>query len=221
MKSEFLTTLHTGSLHQYSFQFVQEHIPFIKSILSLLQHDTTTCACIVTSASKMRAIEFCAHSVEPLSSFIKGQFEYSDSIRMLHCLYHQVSILAQSQLGMYGLDIHDIYVINSSIFVYIQSTFIKQLSSNHSFQFYSPIYRDSPTSFFAPEIIGLEKLPATILSTCFYYSLGALAVYCLFKKRVDINNVKTIVSSISGTKLYWMLLKALNTDCERRVLLFF
>jgi hypothetical protein len=224
--------------NQYSFEFIEEERVFIESIFMLLRHEgedeeagvgVGVSASIITNGGKMRSIEFCAHSVEPLLDFIEKMdkngngFNHIDCIHLVESLHNQSAFLKKYNLGFYGLDINEIYVINSSIFICIQPTFIKEISER-CFSFLSPICRELDGCFFSPEIMNLVTIPATVFYTCFYYSLGALSVFCLFGKKVggtDCDSCMNIMNSIAGTKLYWMLLKMLEPDCKRRVLLFF
>jgi len=205
--------------NQYSFEFVKEQGLFIESIFMLLREEG---ASIITSGGKMRSIEFCAHSVEPLSEFIgRNRFNDVDCIHLIASLHKQSAFLKKYNLGFYALDINEIYVINSSIFICIQPTFIKEISEKEKcFSFLSPIYRELDGCFFSPEIMNLITIPATVFYTCFYYSLGALVIFCLFGKKVGTES-DSCMKPIAGTKLYWMLLKLLEPDCKRRLLLFF
>uniref|UniRef100_A0A6C0B1B3 Uncharacterized protein n=1 Tax=viral metagenome TaxID=1070528 RepID=A0A6C0B1B3_9ZZZZ len=226
-KNIAFTTLNLVSQNQYSFHFMEQHKPLIESIFMLLQKEG---ACIIMNEGKMSSLEFCAHSVEPLVDFIKkdGVFNNVHCIHLIESLYYQSTLLENYSLGLYCLDMNEIYVINSSIFICIQPTFIKEVKievnrdrygEKNYFSFLSPIRRDLETCFFAPEITNLVAIPAIIPYKCFYYSLGALAVYCLFKKKMDSCNA-TILNPIAGTKLYWMLLKMLETDCKNRFILY-
>ena len=114
----------------------------------------------------------------------------------------------------------NIIVIDSSIFICINPSLIKDIRDKH-FTFYSPFSRASKHGFFSPEIMELNFIPASIHLNCFYYSLGALAVYCLFGKKIDKASVSDLLKPIAQTKLYWMLLKSLSIDCERRTLIYF
>jgi hypothetical protein len=241
-KLETFTVVKHINENQYSFEFIEERRPFIESIFFLLRQEGEgegVSASIITNGGKMRSIEFCAHSVEPLQDFIQqvnengnengngngNIFNHVDCIHLVESLHNQSTFLKKYSLGFYGLDINEIYVINSSIFICIQPTFIKEVSER-CFSFLSPIYRELDGCFFSPEIMNLATIPATVFYTCFYYSLGALAVFCLFGKKVigvnsESNSCMSIMKSITGTKLYWMLLKMLELDCKRRVLLFF
>jgi hypothetical protein len=69
----------------------------------------------------------------------------------------------------------------------------------------------------------MDKIPTTITYKCFYFSLGSLAIYCLFDKNINGNSEREIIqilAPIYQTKLYWTLLKSAEIDYEKRSLLF-
>jgi len=190
---------------------------FLKSILHMIPNSG---GAIIKSVNGY-CIEFCAQSVEHLTT---ESLDYTRVISMLYCLNKQQSFLSKKlNYGLFYLDLKDIVVIDSSIFICINPEVVKNINSLGEFVFYSPFSRNSKTAFFSPELLALDKIPSVINCKCFYYSLGALAIYCLFDKNIkglDIIDVKHILNPICQTKLYWMLLKATDSNCERRTLIY-
>jgi serine/threonine protein kinase len=139
---------------------------------------------------------------------------------MIYCLNKQHLFLSKKHnCGLFYLDLKDIVVIDSSIFVCINPMAITNITSVGDFSFYSPFSRNSKTAFFSPELLALDKIPSAVDCKCFYYSLGALAIYCLFGKHIkglDSDEIQKLLIPIYQTKLYWMLLKALEYNYERR-----
>ena len=83
----------------------------------------------------------------------------------------------------------------------------------------------------SPEILEINSIPATISYRCFYYSLGALGIHCLFGINISdygklvergptnidpshlvYNKILDILTPIKNTKLYWFFLKSLCVD---------
>ena len=190
---------------------------FLKSILHMIPNSG---GAIIKSVNGY-CIEFCAQSVEHLTT---ESLDYTRVISMLYCLNKQQSFLSKKlNYGLFYLDLKDIVVIDSSIFICINPEVVKNINSLGEFVFYSPFSRNSKTAFFSPELLALDKIPSVINCKCFYYSLGALAIYCLFDKNIkglDIIDVKHILNPIYQTKLYWMLLKATDSNCQRRTLIY-
>jgi len=143
---------------------------------------------------------------------------------MIYCLNKQHLFLSKKyNCGVFYLDLKDIIVIDSSIFVCVSPVAVKSINCCEEFSFYSPFSRNSKTAFFSPEILALDKIPSVVDCKCFYYSLGALAMYCLFGKHIkglDSCEIQQLLNPIYQTKLYWMLLKALEYDSERRTLIY-
>lgn len=168
-------------------------------------------------------LDFCAHSVERLIDFNES-LDYNTVISMIYCLNKQHSFLSKKyNYGLFYLDLKDIVVIDSSIFICINPEVVKTINSVGEFSFFAPFPRNSKSAFFSPELLALDKIPSVVDCKCFYYSLGALAIYCLFGKNIkdlDVNDVKHILNPILQTKLYWMLLKGIDSNYERRTLLF-
>lgn len=213
-------TINKLSEYKYQLYLFKENNVFLESVFALLGNSG---ASITKSATNNYSIslDFCAHSVKPLSYYQeRGLIDYHLAISMMHSLYKQQSILEKYNCGFYCLDMDDIIVIDSSIFICINPSLIKDIRDKH-FTFYSPFSRASKHGFFSPEIMELNFIPASIHLNCFYYSLGALAVYCLFGKKIDKASVSDLLKPIAQTKLYWMLLKSLSIDCERRTLIYF
>ena len=198
-------------------------------------------------------IDFYAHSVKPLSLYLQTktpstnvsgvpsltgafgygslQMPYNSVIHLLWYLSKQHEFLKKNGYGFYCLQINDILVIDDCKFICVNPEIVKQIK-NDSITFYSPFLRNG---FISPEILNIECNPASISYRCFYYSLGALAVYCYFGINIcevgtncdDLDDthlvyskIMDILSPISDSKLYWCLLKCLCVDSNKRSLLF-
>lgn len=176
-------------------------------------------------------IEFYAHSVKPLSLYLQTGMTYNSVIQLIWYLSKQHEFLKKNGYGFYCLHLNDILVIDDCKFICVNPEIVKQLN-NDSITFYSPFLRNG---FVSPEILNIECIPASVSYRCFYYSLGALAVYCYFGINIcevgvngdDLDDthlvyskIMDILSPISDSKLYWCLLKCLCVDSNKRSLLF-
>jgi hypothetical protein len=181
-------------------------------------------------------IDFYAHSVKPLSLYLKtGMSSYHSVIHLIWYLSKQQEFLKKNGYGFYCLHLNDILVVDDCKFICVNPEIVKQLKNeneNDSITFYSPFLRNG---FVSPEILNIECIPASVSYRCFYYSLGALAVYCYFGINIcevgakcdDLDDthlvyskIMDILSPISDSKLYWCLLKCLCVDSNKRSLLF-
>jgi len=176
-------------------------------------------------------IEFYAHSVKPLSLYLQSGMSYHSVIHLIWYLSKQQEFLKKNGYGFYSLHLNDILVIDECKFICVNPEIVKQIK-NESITFYSPFLRNG---FVSPEILNVESIPASISYRCFYYSLGALAVYCYFginicdvgancddldETHLVYSKIMDILSPISDSKLYWCLLKCLCVDSNKRSLLF-
>jgi hypothetical protein len=191
----------------------------LKSILHMIPNSG---GAIIKSHTKY-SIDFSAQSVQHLTD-VKDKLDYNSVISIIYCLNKQQTFLSKKHNhGMYYLDFKDIIVVDSSIFICINPEVVKTINCYGEFSFCSPFSRASNTAFFSPEILALDKIPSVMDYICFYYSLGALAIYCLFDKNIkglDKYEIDKLLLPIYQTKLYWMLLKTIESNCERRILLY-
>jgi hypothetical protein len=67
----------------------------------------------------------------------------------------------------------------------------------------------------------MKQLPTEISYKTIYYSLGSLAVFFLSRKTFSKEEeVKELLKPIAYTKLYWLLLRTLEAQPERRSILY-
>jgi hypothetical protein len=153
----------------------------------------------------------------------KDTITYLQATNMIKCLSKQMNNLKRmSNLIFYGFDLDDILVINNDTFIIVSTNHLLKIDDerNNNIIFNCPFMLPY---FSSPELISINTLPTEVDYRTSYYSLGALAIYCLFGKNIkglDIIDVKHILNPIYQTKLYWMLLKGIDSNYERRTLLF-
>ena len=138
---------------------------------------------------------------------------------MLWYLSKQQTFFENNGYSLFGLSTEDILIINDSIFICINPSYIKKMK-NENIHFTSPFSRN--IGFYSPEILALNEIPAKISYKTFYYSLGALCVFCLFHINIfhtDLD-IESILKPINQTKLYWVLLRILSKEPLKREFLF-
>jgi hypothetical protein len=170
-------------------------------------------------------IIFSAEKVTTLKNYLSDicnfKMPYNTCIKMIDDLTKQLIYLKKQNFGFYGFNINDILVIDDT-FVFCSSYFLLPLVKDY-FIFYSPI----ETPYFSnPEILGLKNLPSKIYYKCAYYSLGSLITFCLLNKYLLVGNeiksvedVSSILHPLNNTKLYWFIIRCLDTDMHHRKLL--
>ena len=183
-----------------------------------------------TVSDDYKSITFNAISVKSFSKYqndlYKNQgtknMDYENTLRLISCLTNQIQhLIIEESLCFYLYDPENLIVINDSKFIYLSNTHLMKISE----QFIQIERPFSCTGFFSPEIMKITKIPSRINYKTIYHSLAALAVFALFN--VNITNIDkvsvelyNILSPIEATKMYWLLLRCLDSDVERRCILY-
>ncbi len=177
----------------------------------------------------------------------KLPLSYNDSIHLIYYLHLQQSFLERKGYGFSTLGIEDIIVICSGenlMFGCIDTSYIKKINENRSIVFMSPFSRKG--RFCSPEILTLNSIPSSVSYKCFYFSLGALALYCLNFSDSKLNTYDNSLTSLEslesltsltsltslesfdssslfnkiyGTKLYWLIRRIMDNEPNNRILL--
>uniref|UniRef100_A0A6C0K206 Protein kinase domain-containing protein n=1 Tax=viral metagenome TaxID=1070528 RepID=A0A6C0K206_9ZZZZ len=188
---------------------------FFYSIFNLL-NERLPGSYIVSANKEPLAIHFFSTSVKPLSYYCKkGLVDYCTTLKIICDLYKQSMFLGKYGYGFYCIDLNDIIVIDKSIFICTNPCVVKECR-NGQLMFFSPFNHTAEHGFYSPEILELQSIPAKVSHKCFYYSLGALAIYCLVGEKLGNSDAALLLKPISQTKLYWLILKLVESDCERR-----
>lgn len=199
------------------------NIIFLKSI-----HES----CLLSGSSiQGNTISFYASSIQTLKDYCFTPFSISNAERCRKkCSYntaiHLVCSLSKQQqylehygYSFYGIHLSDILVIDGCRFANINFEMCKEIDPvSSSITLYSPFTR-SELCFFSPEMLASRHLPASLHYKTYYYSLGLLSLYCLFGECVDCVGAD-ILKPIVGTKLYFFILRMLETNPEDRRMIF-
>jgi hypothetical protein len=173
---------------------------------------------------------FYANSITSLETLLREKklLSYNKTLHFLFYLSKQQTFLEKKLSTFYNLSPKDILVIDESKFICINPLTVEQYTTNHeTILFNKPFPRNE---FSSPEMNAINSLPCQLSFKTGYYSLGALAFFCLTGDTITdksihpIYNVSNQVASrlhcIEYTKLYWVLLKSLCQDPTNRTLIF-
>ena len=178
--------------------------------------------------------------------FLPGKITYNSAIHLLYSLSKQQKYLENNELGFVCLNVNDIVVIDDSKFICVNPSLCEELfwlspkEFNHSPSTYCAVSTARSTSsgkmtlcrpfnhahcFCSPELLLVNSLPASVHYKTSYYSLGLLAIFCLFDydgrcSSIDNQNILAVLEPILNTKLYFYLLRCLSVHKENRHLLF-
>lgn len=222
--NDFQISKYTGKNTMFTIDFHSRSEALINSIIMTNQ------ILGVTVSHDYKSITFNAISVKSFSKYqndlykIQGtkNMNYENTLRLISCLTNQIQhLIIEESLCFYLYDLENLIVINDSKFVYLSNTHLME-TSNQFIQIGRPF---SCLGFFSPELIKINRIPSSISYKTIYYSLGALVIFALFN--VNIINTEpasieldNILFPIEGTKLYWLLLRCLDSDVERRSILY-
>jgi len=192
---------------------------FLKSI-----HES----CLLSGSSinsKGNSISFYAASIQSLD--LEGQnkkrpLSYNTFIHLVCSLSKQQQYLENYGFSFYGIHLSDILVIDECRFVIINPTMCKEIggASSSSINLTGPFLRSSSISFFSPELLVIDHLPASLHYKTFYYSLGLLAIYYLFGPTTTNDHFELQLKPIAYTKLYFFILRLLKKNPEDRYMIF-
>ena len=147
----------------------------------------------------------------------KLPLSYNDSIHLIYYLQLQQSFLERKGYGFCSIGIEDVIVLEKDfgndelVFACITSLNLNKINEKGDIVFMSPFSRKG--RFCSPEILALNSIPSSVSHKCFYFSLGALCLYCL---GMDLH---TDITIIKGTKLYCLIERIMNDDPKKRILL--
>jgi hypothetical protein len=172
-----------------------------------------------------------AETIQTLPEFLskkKYNISYQFALQLFTDIGNQIKTLEQFSLYISPFDLNNIVVIGEHFFFMEDTSNINFLNSNtikinptqltliHSWQ---------KNKFSSLEIRKIKSLPQIIPIKSSYFNLGALVVFCLFKKYINVESkkmedeVETIIENIKETKLYWALKRCLEVKAENRFIL--
>jgi hypothetical protein len=182
--------------------------------------------------SSYSSISFYASSVVKLKDWLlsggSGRMSYNSAIHLVYSLSKQQKYLENNKLGFVYFNVDDIVVIDDSKFICVNPSLCEELfwlrpkASSGVMTLCRPFNRAH--CFCSPELLRVDSLPASVHYKTSYYSLGLLAIFCLFgydgRCCSDLQQVYVSLQPILNTKLYFYLLRCLSLHAENRHLFF-
>jgi len=171
-------------------------------------------------------IDFLGSSILTMQQFVEkncSKLSYNTVGRLIWCLTKQQQFLEKAGFAFFSLSFENILVVDDWNFFCANPTLCLPISSKGTIVFHSPFERNK---FSSPELMDINKIPSSVSVKTFYYSLASLAFFCFFRKDYDYNylsnnsEIYSCFQSILGTKLFWFFKRALETDVDKRILLF-
>ena len=157
-----------------------------------------------------------AEKMEMLSDLIKRNktMDYTDCLVLLKDIGNQIQSLEMFNMGIPFLKPSDILVVDSRYYFIINTSRILMVS-NKTLTINTPYKR---SSFFTPELQELTGIPAKISWKSAYYSLASLVLTCLTGEFLlgNKSSAGEILDKLYATKLYWALMRCLETEPKDR-----
>ena len=157
-----------------------------------------------------------AEKMEMLSDLIKRNktMDYTDCLVLLKDIGNQIQSLEMFNMGIPFLKPSDILVVDSRHYFIINTSRILMVS-NKTLTINTPYKR---SSFFTPELQELTGIPAKISWKSAYYSLASLVLTCLTGEFLlgNKSSAGEILDKLYATKLYWALMRCLETEPKDR-----
>ena len=211
--------------------------------------------------SSYSSISFYASAVVKLKDWLlsggsdgSGRISYNSAIHLVYSLSKQQKYLENNKLGFVYFNVDDIVVIDDSTFICVNPSLCEELfwlppkEFNQTPSTHCAVSTDRSTSsgkmticrpfnrancFCSPELLRIDSLPASVHYKTSYYSLGLLAIFCLFGYDGRCStfdnaahvygshqNILSVLEPILNTKLYFYLLRCLSVHAENRHLFF-
>jgi len=168
------------------------------------------------------SLTFRASSVKSFKKFLskRENITYDNTLKLIWDLTKQLHYLITIEHEcFYEFIIENIIVIDDYKFIYISNEDLLKLSKSNKIQFTKPFNREG---FISPEVFKINNIPSELNYKTIYYSLAVLAVYFLFDKNINNNDLSNEenLKPIEGTKLFGLLIRCLYEDPERRTIIY-
>lgn len=220
--TEFLST-DEFSIYKNEKDNTEFTIEFTTSSESLINSMIKTKQIIGSSISDdYKSLTFRASSIKSLKKYIskRENITYDNALKLIWSLTKQLHYLITIEHEcFYEFIIENIIVIDDDKFIYISNEELLKLSKSNKIQFTKPFNREG---FISPEVLKINKIPSELNYKTIYYSLAVLAVYFLFDKNINNNDLtnEENLKPIEGTKLFGLLIRCLYEDPERRTIIY-
>jgi hypothetical protein len=152
---------------------------------------------------------------------------------MVNSLVRQLkNMMDHYDVTFIGYNAENVIVIDGDLFIFLDIGLMSEIEEQNS-TIYTPF--TSSDFFFSPQIKRATLLPLTIHYKTAYFSLGCLLLYVLLSYDdafyqeyliSDSLNMQQICKKylsnhpIKDTKLYWLIVRCLVEEPEKRVILF-
>ena len=181
-------------------------------------------------AKKNIQLKIKALSVQTFEEFKKKQKKINGNKILSHNIIQNIiyslakqifNLLNNESKCFYKLDASNVLVIDDCKFIYLSHEDLKDVKDN-KIHIYNPISKK--TGFFSPELENVKSIPILINYKTIFYSLGLLILDNMtsnVEKTIDKEiNISNELFCIKDTKLYYFLVRCLQTKPCKRFLIY-
>jgi hypothetical protein len=157
-------------------------------------------------------------SLRELLSQRREKLQYFEGVKLAQCIGQQLFYLEKYAHTFSWFNLDDILVIDETSFLCISLEQLMPVDAFGRIWFTTPFSLKLP--HIAPEIQRLMTLPSWVSYKAAYYSLGSLIIFCLAEDDEKSTKIQLRLEFIADTKLYWFLLRCIDSVASARLLLF-
>lgn len=175
----------------------------------------------ITITQSFTQVSFYAKNMRSLRELLyqrREKLQYNECIKMAQCIGQQLFYLEKYAHTFSWFNLDNILVIDESAFLCIGLEQLMQVDAFGRIWFTTPFSNKHP--HIAPEIQRLMTLPSYATYKAAYYSLGSLIIFCLAVDDEKSTKMPLRLEFIVDTKLYWFLLRCIDSEPNARLLLF-
>lgn len=175
----------------------------------------------ITITQTFTQVSFYAKNVRSLRELLsqrREKLQYIEGVKIAQGIGQQLFYLEKYAHTFSWFNLDDILVIDDSSFLCVGLEQLMPIDAFGRILFTTPFSNKHP--HIAPEIQQLMTLPSYATYKAAYYSLGSLITFCLAVDDEKSTKMPLRLEFIAHTKLYWFLLRCINTEPSARLLLF-
>jgi hypothetical protein len=144
-----------------------------------------------------------------------AKLNYDETENLLLSLQKQLEYLEKCGHTFFNFTLESIVVITKNekkVFLFMDTDYLLNIEKK-AIIFTIPLRLKE--IFLDPEIKKITSLPAKAHYKSIYYSLGCLALYCLFSGSDQADHERKL-EQIKYTKVYWEVLRCLDKEHDKR-----
>lgn len=175
----------------------------------------------ITITQSFTKVSFYAKKVFSLRELLsqrREKLQYFEGVKLAQCIGQQLFYLEKYAHTFSWFNLDDILVIDESSFICIALEQLMPVDAFGRIWFTTPFTNKYP--HIAPEIQRLMTLPSYATYKAAYYSLGSLITFCLAVDDEKSTKMPLRLEFIADTKLYWFILRCIDSEPSARLLLF-